>query len=128
MDFTHVALPTISYALENDIPEGSSQDHSIVNYDRMGDPAILHLPAAIQWINVTGRELFQTGARGDAVFSGSTKTGPLWKPKEGERLWGEDRWEFWRRRLVYLAGRGDLGPNLSDVAMKAAGNLAVILE
>jgi len=128
MDFSHVALPTISHALENDIPEGSSQNHSTVQYLRMGDPAILQLPAAIQWINVTGRELFQVASRGDTVVSGSIKTGPLWNPTKGEKLWGGNRWEFWRQRLLYLARRGDLDSAISDAAIKAADNLAVILE
>ena len=128
MDFSHVALPTLSHAFENEIPEGISQDHSTVNYFRMGDPAILQLPAAIQWINVTGRELFQTASREDTVVSSSTKTGPLWNPTKGDKLWGVHRWEFWRQRLLYLAARGDLGPDLSDAAFKAADELIVILE
>jgi hypothetical protein len=91
MDFHHVALATLSYALENEIPEGSPQDHSTINYFRMGDPAILQLPAAIQWFNVTGRELFHLSSHGDEVVSRLTKTGPLWKSRKGDRLWAKNR-------------------------------------
>ena len=127
-DFHHVALATLSHALENGIPEGSPQDHSTMNYFRVADPAILHLPAAIQWVNVTGRELFHLSSHGDEVVSRLTKTGPLWKSRKGDRLWGKNRWESWRQRLLYLAGRGDLSVDISDAATKAADNLAVILE
>ena len=106
MDFDHVALATLSHALENEIPEDSPQDHSTMNCFRMGDPAILQLPAAIQWVNVTGRELFHLSSHRDEVVSRLTKTGPLWKPRKSDRLWSKTRWEFWRQRLLYLAGRG----------------------
>lgn len=128
MDFTHVGLPIISLALEGEILEGESRDQSTVNYDRMGDPAILYLPAAIRWINVAGCEIFLDAARRTTVVSSSTKMGPLWKPTEGDKLWGKERWEFWRDRLIYLGRREDLDPNISDAAIQAADNLAVILE
>jgi hypothetical protein len=128
MNFAHVGLPVISLALEGEILEGEAQDQSTVSYFRMGDPAILYLPAAIQWINVAGREMFQYSSVQTTVVSSSTKIGPLWRPAEGDRLWAKNRWEFWQQRLIYLAGRGDLGPDLSGAAIKAADSLAEILE
>jgi hypothetical protein len=128
MDFTHVGLPVISLALEGDILEGEYQDRATVSYFRMGDPAILYLPAAIQWINVAGREMFQDASLQTTLVSSSTKIGPLWRPAEGDRLWAKNRWEFWQKRLIYLAERGDLGPDLSNDVIKAADNLAEILE
>jgi hypothetical protein len=128
MDFTHVGLPVISLALESEISEGEAQDQSTVSYFRMGDPAILYLPAAIQWINVAGREMFEYASLQTDVVSSSTRTGLLWRPAEGDRLWAKNRWGFWQQRLIYLAGRGDLGPGLSGAAIKAADSLAEILE
>jgi hypothetical protein len=85
-NFTYVGLPVISLALKGDILEDESQDKATVSYFRMGDPAILYLPAAIQWINVAGREIFQDASRSTTVISSSTKSGPLWRPAEGGRL------------------------------------------
>jgi hypothetical protein len=118
----------ISLALEGDILEGEYQDQATVSYFRMGDPAILYLPAAIQWINVAGREMFQDASLQTTLVSSSTKIGPLWRPAEGDRLWAKNRWEFWQKRLIYLAERGDLGPDLSNDVIKAADNLSEVLE
>lgn len=120
MDHSGVFRPVVSSALDYDIPEGESQNQSTVSFFRMGDPAILYLPAAIRWINVAGREIFQVISRRTSVVSSSTVTGSLRKHRK--------RWEFWRRRLLYLAEREDLGAELSRAALEAADNLAVILE
>jgi hypothetical protein len=128
MKFTNRPLPVLSHALENEIPEGQQLDQSTVNYFRMGDPAVLSLPAAIQWINVAGRELFEFASHQHAVIKNRAMTGSLLKATEGDRVWGTYRWEFWRQRLLYLAGREDLGPEISSAASKAADTLAAILK
>jgi hypothetical protein len=47
MNFTNIPLLVLSHALENDIPQDEQVNQSTVNYFRMGDPAVLGLPAAI---------------------------------------------------------------------------------
>jgi hypothetical protein len=113
---------------EKDIPQDEQVNQSTVNYFRMGGPTVLGLPAAIQWINVAGQELFDFTSHEPAVIKNRTMTGSLLNAMEGDEVWDAHRWDFWRQRLLYLAGRGDLGPEISGAAIKAADNLARILK
>jgi hypothetical protein len=84
-----------------------------------------YVPPAAQWIFHAGRLIFGSADEYAASPTAGDPAagGPLWTGKHG---FCRERWDFWKRRFVWVSEQAELDASTRDVARAAADAMAEI--